>query len=268
MIRIGAVPYLNGKPLVRGLDGEPNVELIYEVPSNLAAMLESGEIAAGLVSSVACFTDPSLQIVSGISISCDGPAESVKLFHKGRLGDIRSVALDTSSLTSVLLAKIILRERYELLPDFVPMPPSLPEMLEACDAAVTIGDTTMRAPADRWPSIDLGEEWHALTGLPFVFAVWAVNPSLATVELVDILVSAKARGLASIREISMEEASRLGLSVEVCFRYLSRTMDYDLTERHMEGLRLFREKIERYGLMPSAHEPQLYQTSTAKSCCR
>jgi chorismate dehydratase len=267
LIRIGAVPYLNGKPLVGRLDGEPNVEVVYDVPSNLAAMLESGEIAAGLVSSVACFTNPSLQIVSGISISCDGPAESVKLFHKGRLRDIRSVALDTSSLTSVLLAKIILRERHELLPDFVPMPPSLPEMLETCEAAVTIGDTTMCAPADRWLSIDLGEEWRALTGLPFVFAVWAVNPELATPELVDILARAKARGLGSLREISEEEAARLDLPFEVCFHYLSRTMDYDLTERHMEGLRLFREKIARYGLMPSAHEPQLYQPSSAKSCC-
>ena len=125
MMRIGSVPYLNAKPLIWGLDREPEVQLTYEAPSRLAAMLEDRQIAAGMVSSVACFLNPALQIVPDISISCVGPAESVKLFYKEGLESIRRVALDTSSLTSVLLGKIILRERYELLPDFISMGLSL-----------------------------------------------------------------------------------------------------------------------------------------------
>jgi len=237
------------------------------VPSRLASMLDRREIAAGLVSSVACFANPRLQIVPNISISCVGRSESVKVFYKGSVESIRRVALDTSSLTSVLLARIILRERYELLPEFVPMPPSLPDMLEACDAAVVIGDTTMRAPVGRWPALDLGEEWHMLTGLPFVFAVWAVNPDVAAPGLPDILGRSKSRGLQSLDEISRVEAVRLGLPVDACLRYLSEIMDYELTDRHMEALAVFRERGRGYGLLESDHEVELY-TPLAGRCNR
>lgn len=239
-MRIGAVPYLNGKPLIYGLDREPEVDLICDVPSRLAHMLETGGIEAGLVSVAACFTNPNLRIVPGISISCDGPAESVKLFYKGQ---INKVALDTSSLTSVLLAKIILRERYDLTPEFVPMPPSLPDMLKECNAAVVIGDTTMCAPREAdWTELDLGEEWKLLTGLPFVFAVWAVNPNMANSDIEEVLLKAKEKGLDSIEEISKSESERLGIPIETCFHYLSKTMNYDLTDRHIQAIKLFREK--------------------------
>ena len=261
-MRIGSVPYMNAKPLIHGLDREPGIELIFEVPSKLAVMLRNGELAAGMVSCAACFMNPDLEIAPGMSISCIGPAESVKLFHRGNVEAIQSVALDISSLTSVLLAKIILRERYGLSPEFVDMPPSVPGMLETCDGAVTIGDTTMRVPVGGYRELDLGSEWHALTGLPFVFAVWAVNPELASAELTDILLSAKARGLASIEEISESESNRLDLPLEVCSRYLGQTMDYDLTERHMEGMRLFREKSRLCGDEVGDHELRLYREET------
>lgn len=241
-MKIGAVPYLNGKPLVHGLDREPGIELISEVPSKLAEMLRDREIAAGLVSVFACFENRSLEMVSGISISCDGPAESVRIFLKKPIGEVRTVALDTSSLTSVMLARIILRDRYGLVPEFVSMPPDLDLMLDRCDAAVTIGDTTMTAPVDRWPTIDVGEEWKQLTGLPFVFAVWAVNPDTVTPGLIDALTGSKESGLRSLDEISESESLRLGLPVEVCHRYLSEIMDYDLTERHLLAIESFRRK--------------------------
>ncbi len=241
-MKIGAVPYLNGKPLVHGLDREPGIELITDVPSKLAYMLRNREIAAGLVSVFACFDNPSLEMVPGISISCDGPADSVRIFLNKPIGDVRTVALDTSSLTSVMLAQIILRECYRLAPEFVSMPPDLDLMLDRCDAAVVIGDTTMTAPLDKWPTLDLGEEWRNLTGLPFVFAVWAVNPEMATPGLVDTLTRAKQHGMRSLHEISESESKRLDLPREVCHRYLSEIMSYDLTERHLEALELFRRK--------------------------
>ena len=259
MIRIGSVPYLNAKPLVCGLDREPEIKLMYDVPSKLAGMLKDGQIAAGMVSSVACFMNPDLQIVPGISISCVGRAESVKLFYNKDIRSIRKVALDAGSLTSVLLAKIILEERYQVRPEFISMPPSLPAMLEDCDAAAIIGDTTMCAPSDRWPALDLGEEWHALTGLPLVFAVWAVNPKMASSKLVDVLTRAKAQGLGSLDEISRVEARRLGLPAQTCFRYLSEIMNYDLGDRHMEGLGLFRDKARRHELVPEGPETKLYE---------
>lgn len=254
-MKIGSVPYLNAKPLVWGLDPQT---VIYEVPSKLASMLEEGEIAAGMVSSVACFLNPDLKIAPGMSISCIGSAESVKLFYKGDIECIRAVALDANSLTSVLLAKIILNERYGLCPEFIDMPPNLDEMLATCDGAVTIGDTTMQAPSGRWAEMDLGREWHELTGLPFVFAVWAVNPRLAEPGLVDMLLGSKSYGLRSLDEISESEAKRLNLPFEVCRHYLSEIMNYDLTDRHIEALNLFRSKAREHGFISGSHDLELY----------
>jgi chorismate dehydratase len=259
-MRIGAVHYLNGKPLVHGLDTEKDVELISAAPSALASMLREGEISAGLVSVAACFSNPDLRIMPDISISCIGPAYSVKLFYKGRLESIRRVALDVSSLTSVLLARVILRERYNLQPEFIDMPPVLPRMLDECDAAVVIGDAAMQISAN-WggDSIDLGEEWHNLTGLPFVFAVWAVNPALTEPRLADILHRAKASGLRHLPEISRLESGRLSLPVDVCLQYLTEIMSYDLTERHLEGLRQFEEKAQKHGFVRTDSELKLFK---------
>lgn len=241
-MKIGAVPYLNGKPLVHGLDREPGFELITDVPSRLAQMLRDKEIAAGLLSVFACFQNPSLHMIPGICIGCDGPADSVQIFLGKPVAQVRTVALDTSSLSSVNLARIILRERYEIMPEFVDMRPDVEEMLDQCDAAVTIGDITMTTPQDRWPMLDLGEEWKRLTGLPFVFAVWAVNPDMASPDLVEILTEAKERGMASLQAISKSESRRLDLPYQTCYRYLSEIMDYDMGERHCQALEMFREK--------------------------
>lgn len=259
MIKVGSVPYLNGKPLIYKLDENPDVVLIQEVPSRLAILLKEGIIAAGLVSTAACFMNPRLQIVPDISISCNGPAQSVKLLYNGELSDIRKVALDTSSITSVTLVKVILSERYGLHPEYIDMPPVVPAMLHTCDAAVVIGDTTMRLPQGRWPELDLGEEWHKLTGLPFVFAAWTVNPELARHELTDILLTAKNCGLQSLDEISRSESERLQLPVDVCHRYLDEIMDYNLTDKHIEALRLFRRKVIELDIIPDAHMPELFQ---------
>lgn len=258
-MKLGSVPYLNGMPLIWGLKNEPDVELRCEVPSGLAVSLREGRIAAGLVSVVACFLNPELQFAPGISISSIGPVDSVRLFHKGNVESIRKVALDKSSLTSVVLTKVILSERYGLTPELFDMPPSLPDMLRECDAALVIGDPAMQAYAEsEWPSLDLGEEWHELTRLPFVFAGWAVNPKLVTHDLIDILHRSKSVGLSSFDEISELEARRLNLPVEVCLRYLTDIMNYDLTDDHIQGISLFREKAQRLGFVPQGGELKLF----------
>lgn len=258
-MKIGSVPYMNARPLIWGLPREPDVDLSFAVPSQLAVRLRNGELAAGMVSSVACFLNPRLQIAPGMAVASKGPVQSVKLFLNGDVESIRRVALDTSSLTSVLLSKVVLSESYGLSPEFVDMPPHVEDMLGACDAAVMIGDPAMKVPAHRYRELDLGEEWYKLTGLPFVYAVWAVNPDLASPALVDVLQRSKAYGIERFEEISESEAKRLGLPYEVCFRYLSEIMDYELSDRHMEGLRLFREKARRLGFVSGNHELRLYE---------
>ena len=258
-IKTAAPPYMNARPLVWGLGREPKIEGGYIVPSQIAGMLERREIAAGLVSVAALFSNPELQIVPGMSISCDGPAESVKLFNYFPFETMRTLALDTSSLSSVLLAKVILEEKYGLKPEYVPMHPSVPDMLASCDAAVVIGDTTMCTVRGKYGERDLGQEWKDLTDLPFVFAVWAVNPEMASPELVEILARSKALGISSLRDVANAESGRLGLPEEVCYHYLAEVMDYDLTDRHLEALNLFREKARQYGYATSDHKIELYR---------
>lgn len=257
-IHIGSVPYLNGKPLVWGIENEPSVRISYDVPSKLAPMVSSGEMAVGLVSVAACFADPSLEIIPGIGIGCAGPVESVKLFCRDDVRSIRRVALDTSSLTSCLLTRIVLLEKHGLRFECTPMSPSLDEMLQGNDAAVVIGDPAMKVPAGQYRELDFGEEWYEMTGLPFVFAGWVVNPDRASSEVVDVLTRTKAHGLASLEEISRSESERLDLPYETCYRYLTDIMQYDLTDDHLRGLRLFHRKACEHGLAAPGHVIRLF----------
>lgn len=258
MIHIGSVPYLNGKPLIYQLDQIPSIDVIQDVPSRLAIMLKNKEIAVGLVSLAACFQNPELQIIPGIVISCNGPAESVKFFYNNSIDDIKSVALDSSSISSVTLIKVILSEVYGLQPEYTVTPPVLPAMLHACDGAVLIGDPAMRIPSGRYKELDLGLEWYKLTGLPFVFAVWAANPEMIDPALIDTLASVKNDGLAAIDQISQTESERLDLPYDVCFRYLQDIMGYDMTDAHKDAMSLFREKIIKHQIMNNPANLKIY----------
>jgi len=250
-MRLGCLPYLNVKPLVYTLEhgGLPSGwELVYAPPSRLAEMLASGEIAAAPVSSFATFTNPDLDICPGICIAADGPVKSVLMLSKKSLANLNRVALDTGSLSGASMLKIILAELYNIHPEFVPKTPNtVAAMLEDCDAAMVIGDPAMTCSKEGLFVLDLAEEWKKLTGLPAVFAVWAgtdISP-----ELIDVLHRAKSAGLACVHDIAREEAVRLGLPYQVCDDYLSRIMVYDLGEREMQGLALFRQKAILHGLV-------------------
>ncbi|MHB1457072.1 MAG: menaquinone biosynthetic enzyme MqnA/MqnD family protein [Armatimonadota bacterium] len=258
MIHIGSVPYLNGKPLIYQLDQIDEIDVIQEVPSRLAIMLKNKEIAVGLVSLAACFQNPELEIIPRIVISCNGPAKSVKLFYNNNIEDIKSVALDSSSISSVTLIRVILSEVYGLQPEYTVMPPVLPAMLHACDGAVLIGDPAMRIPSGRYKELDLGSAWYDLTGLPFVFAVWASNPEMIDPTLIDILSSVKISGLAAIDQISHTESERLDLPYDVCFRYLQEIMGYDMTDAHIEAMSMFRKKVIQHQIMDKPADLKIY----------
>lgn len=250
-MRLGCLPYLNVKPLVYSLEhGElpQGWELVYAPPSELAEMLRTGEIAAAPVSSFATFTNPSFDICPGICIAADGPVISVLMLSKMPVENVRTVALDTSSLSGANMLRIILDEVYGLHPEFVRIPPNpVSGMLEKCDAAMVIGNPAMQCSKDGLYVLDLADEWKKLTGLPAVFAVWA--GTRITDELIEVLHYAKGVGESRISEIALEEAARLGLPVELCEDYLSNIMLYDLGDRETQGLRVFREKAIAHGLV-------------------
>lgn len=253
-IQIGTVPYLNEKPLTRWFthtdEGRASgIEVIPAVPSALANMLKSGEIAAALVSSFEYFRTPGYAIAPGVSISGQGDIESVRAFSRLPWRATQTVALDTSSLTSVALLKILLAEQYGAHPDFISCPPDFDKMLALADAGLLIGDKGMLFDGTGLNVLDVGRGWRKLTGLPFVYAVWMGQAADLTPHLVQSLNIAKEWGLGQIDIIAEEQAQSLGCSVATCRRYLTEVMDYDLGEEHWKALEMFGAKAYANGLL-------------------
>jgi len=250
-MKLGCLPYLNVKPLVYPLEHGclPNDwELIYAPPSKLAQMLANDEITAAPVSSFATFINPELEICPGICIAADGPVVSVLLLSKEKISNTDIVGLDASSISGANMLKIILEEAYNVRPQFLKLPPiPVSEMLNLCDAAMVIGNPAMQYRKDGLFVLDLAEEWKKLTGLPAVFAVWAGKK--ITPELADTLQKAKEIGLTKLEEIADEESKKLGFPYEFCLEYLSKIIVYDLGQREIQSLELFRDKAIAHGLV-------------------
>jgi predicted solute-binding protein len=173
--RVGCVPYVNARPLVACFD-QPNelVEVVYDVPSRLPALLDSGEVDAILVSSIEYLRRDDLVIAADVGIMSNGPVASVRMLSKVPLEEIKTLALDESSMTSNMLAQIILAER-GVRPSLVTMEPDQAAMLAACDACVLIGDKGLEADGTGLVDVDLGAAWTELTGEPFVWALWLMR---------------------------------------------------------------------------------------------
>jgi chorismate dehydratase len=237
-IRIGAVEYLNSKPLICDLpELAPEAELVLEVPSKLADLLAEGQLDVGLIPIIEYFRSGKYTVVPNIAIASRGPVLSVTLFSKMPWKGIRRVALDEGSRTSAALTQVLLRHRHGVKPEVVPL--SLDRHAEEADAdaVLLIGDRAMHACLPGFPyAYDLGQEWHDWTGLPFVYAVWAVRPGVDLGPVADALVEAKRRGLERIGPIAHHEAPRLGLDAGFCRRYLQSIIQFDLGPRELAGL--------------------------------
>jgi chorismate dehydratase len=257
--RVGCVPYLNAKPLVRLFEdkkGESPVDVVYDVPSRLPALLAAGEVQAIMVSSIEALRIPGKRIADGVSISSQKEVLSVRLFSKVPPRMIRTVAFDGSSMTSNALAQIILKERYDRDIEGEPVPPSLHDMLESHDACVLIGDNGMRADGEGLHVLDLGYEWRRLTRLPFVWALWLGDEGL-TPELSMWLNTAALYGMSEMKRIVNIASTETGFSVLECENYLRRIMDYSFDEPHRQGLQEFAVHLRRHGIVKTTHFPAI-----------
>lgn len=257
---IGSVPYLNEKPLTRWFSHteagrDSGIEVVYAVPSELARMLANGEIASALVSSFEYFRTPGYTLVPGVSISGQDTIESVRAFAKVPWRQIESLALDTSSLTSAALLRILLAEQLGSYPAFLHAAPELGTMLTQADACLLIGDKGMQANGAGLNVLDLGHAWRRLAGLPFVYAVWLGKEENITPHLIGSLATAKSWGLTQIEAITEEESLRIGASVRQCRHYLTEIMDYDLGEEHLQALETFGAKAWANQLLPTPPLP-------------
>jgi chorismate dehydratase len=237
-VRIGAVNYLNTKPLICDLEAlAPEAELILDLPSRLADRLAAGSLDVALIPVVEYFRAGSYSVIPNIAIASRGPVLSVTLFSKVPWASIRRVALDVGSRTSAALTQVILRNRYGVQPEVVSLPIDRAAEDVDADAVLLIGDRAMRACLPGFAhAFDLGQEWADWTGLPFVYAVWAVRPGVDLGAVPEALAEAKHRGMARVGPIARDEAPGLGLDAGFCRRYLTNIIHFDLGPREQAGL--------------------------------
>ena len=257
-IKIGAVPYMNAKPLIYGLGNNRAVELLFDVPAILTEMLSREMVDVALVPSIEYFLNSHLLIIPDIAIASHGEVKSVKLLVRNN--PIEKVALDIASNTSKVLSSIIMSEKYHLTPAFIPWNPSEENLDAQADAFLIIGDNALKTANTSCFTIDLGKEWQALTHLPFVYAFWATKRKTKITGIRDILYEAKIKGLSKLEELAAKEAKRLGLTFDECFDYLSKNICYELGKEELAGLKTFYVYSTKMGLVKEGINIEFYNT--------
>ena len=244
-VRLGAVSYLNTKPLVEGLEARTDLfSLRFDVPARCAELLHDGGVDLGLIPAIEFLRgDDEYRIAPGVAIGSDGPIASVAIFTRAPMPEVRTIALDISSRTSVALTRILCAERWKISPAFVPAEPDLQRMLSRADAALVIGDPALGIDPDafRVTKFDLGTEWKALTGLPFVYAMWCGRDGAAGPAHVAELNAARDRGVAAIDAIARTAGGGDRVVEGRARAYLRDNLKYGLGEAEVAGLRRFHE---------------------------
>jgi chorismate dehydratase len=288
-LRISAISYLNTAPLMwdfeHGVAAEENrkaFDISYTLPSACARALEVGAADIGIIPAAAYAQIPRLVVLPGVAIASRRAVRSILLVSKLSVDKIRTVALDTSSMTSVALTKVLFEKWLGGGPTFTPMSPDLDSMLAAHDSALVIGDPALQVDRSRYLTLDLAEEWIRYTGAPFVFAFWAVREDalrgdsrpfgklragsrlsasrsdarVREPELVQVFQQSRDHGLQpeSIDSICREWAPRLGLKDSDVQSYLTENIYYQLDAPCIQGLQLFYRYAAEIGALPASPE--------------
>ncbi len=271
-MKIGAVSYLNTKPLVYDFTERlPEAEVTFDLPSRLAMDLQRGLLDVALIPSIEFLRHAGYTIVSDACIGFHGPVLSVQLFAKTDLPAIKTLALDEGSRTSSALVQIMLHQLHGIRPELTTLPIGSGLQDANADAVLLIGDRAMRPPACEYrPIWDLGELWVQSFDCPFVFAVWAARRDLADrlgPERVNALATALSEsrdaGQANLATIAAAEHAQVGLTQEQCVRYLRDNLYFSLHEREIQGLDLYRRKAIHMGLLENDTPIQIYDCEIA-----
>jgi len=266
-VLVGAVSYLNTKPLVHELGQHyPRARLVFDLPSRLADRLASGELDVALIPSIELFRRPTFRVVSNACIACRGPVLSVRLFSRVPVERIRTLALDEASRTSAALARILLKQRYGLEPavEQLPVGRDLSDCLT--DAALLIGDRAIHAPPGDFGIVrDLGDEWCRWTQRPFVFAMWVARAGVDHAGLEEALAAARDRGLAALDQIAAMHGPVLGMSTAECLAYLRDNLYFFLGPQEKRGLEMFYRLSVRLGIVPSGYAETFFAAPTDRN---
>lgn len=262
LLRVAASSYLNSAPLIWSFWHGPRsseCELITDAaPSRCADMLARGEAGAALIPVIEYQRLPEVAIVPEVCVGSRAAVRSVVLATKGKkLKDVRSIALDTSSRTSVALIKIIFREFVGHEPEWRPAAPDLRAMLRENDAALLIGDPAMTFPRKGLRVYDMATLWREFTGHGFVFAMWAVNLA-AQAQVAGVgFAAARNEGVARIDEIAASYQPELGLPLAELCSYLRDNICFALDEDLRAGMQLYFALAYRHGLIPAVKTLQM-----------
>jgi len=258
-LRISAISYLNTAPLLWDFErttSAADFRLSYTIPSACAEALRDGTVDVGIIPAAAYASIPDLLVIPEVAIAARRAIRSILLVSRVPVERIRTVALDTSSLTSVALAKILFakwsggKRRYQA------MAPNLERMLKTCDAAVLIGDPALQIDRSRFITLDLAEEWIARTGKPFVFAFWAIRRKTLegrkAAAIAKVFQQSRAHGLepANLEAIVQDWAPKLNLPPAEVRTYLTHNIHYYLDPPCLDGLRLFYCYAAEIGAIP------------------
>ncbi len=262
-LKISAISYLNTAPLMwdfeHGTAGA-DFEISYTIPSSCAEALRTGAADVGIIPAAAYAVIPDLTIIPDVAIASKRAVRSILLVSKVPLGQVRTVALDTSSMTSVALAKVLFAKWLGGVRAYTAMAPDLDVMLANHDAALLIGDPALQVDRTRYLTLDLAEEWVAHTGKSFVFAFWAVRKQALAgrdaTAIANAFRTSRDHGLEpkNLEIIGQEWAPKLGLSTAAVRNYLMHNIHYCLDPPSLEGLKLFYGFSAEIGALPPAPE--------------
>jgi chorismate dehydratase len=272
-LRISAISYLNTAPLMWDFDhGDAgrHFEISYTLPSSCARALAEGTADIGIIPAAAYAQIPGLLVIPDVAIASRQAVRSILLIGKVPIEKVRSVALDTSSMTSVALTKVILEKWLGSGRTYTSMAPNIDQMLAQCDAGLLIGDPALQIDRSRYYTLDLAEEWIRHTGKPFVFAFWAVrrdameeaDPAL---DLAETFQNSRDHGLQpeNLDQIAHEWAPRLQLSEPDVRSYLTDNIHYQLDAACLEGLQLFYRYAAEIGALSSVPQIQFTEQTIA-----
>ncbi|MFC3503806.1 menaquinone biosynthetic enzyme MqnA/MqnD family protein [Micromonospora krabiensis] len=264
--RVGHIQFLNCLPIYWGLMRSGaliDVDLHKDTPDRLSAALVAGDLDIGPITQVEYLRHADeLLLLPDLAVGSDGPVLSVNIVSTRPLAELdrARVALGSTSRTGVLLAQMLLADRYGVRPEYFRCPPDLTQMLLEADAAVVIGDVALRAmyeaPGRGLEVTDLGQAWRDWTGLPMVFAVWAVRRDFAAAH--PGMVKEVHEAFLRSRDLSLEELDKVAeagarwepFDAETLATYF-RTLDFSLGERQVAGLREFAGRAAALGEVPA-----------------
>lgn len=252
--RLGVVSYLNARPLIQGLDADPRVELLLDVPSRLPDLLDRGVVDAALVP-VIDFSVPrrSWNVISDACIASDGETYTVRVFSRVSPHEIRRLHVDGDSHTSVALSRVLWAELHGVDLDIQPFPGR--ERADECDAILLIGDKVVNhGLVGHEIETDLGSAWKSLTGLPFVFAAWAIPAGRENELLARMLNDARNLGVRSAAMIAEDLGPGMGWPISLARRYLTARLKFHLGARERAAMTRFFDLARQHGVVEAPRE--------------